>query len=300
MIFNIYSRLDFSSPEALRIREMDVSPDESNELFVKIKLQSTLGIKLLKFISKFRNGYFYPEKCDVYEPIGEIFEYKEIEKYSSWLAHPSGRILLKKIKVPKYLADIENRRHIMAWEEDEKNKWARIKALPDPLFIAKVRFEANKIKTKIPEKLNAIIDLFRGIYELLDADFGCICQKREYDKKHFLITEDRGFEVTQYIGKDPEQGIPGIYWITVFGRDYVNWLGRKKLESLKSFHKESLKNGTLLIQAAEDINYFDSEEGQKIADNIIDTLGRNKFFDIRNPDRKCVLPEFVKDKIRKS
>jgi hypothetical protein len=45
------------------------------------------------------------------------------------------------------------------------------------------------------------------------ADYGFVATDHDYRAKHFLSVQEGVSEVQQYIGDNPEHGIPGLYWM---------------------------------------------------------------------------------------
>ncbi|MBU0985148.1 MAG: hypothetical protein KKA42_14835, partial [candidate division Zixibacteria bacterium] len=67
--------------------------------------------RLLKFVAEYDSGFYCPEKCDVYEPVREVFNPADLSDPVRWLSQASGRVLIKKTKPFRYEGYVENHRH---------------------------------------------------------------------------------------------------------------------------------------------------------------------------------------------
>ena len=72
--------------------------------------------------------------------------------------------------------------------------------------------------------------------------------------------------------------LPGVYWMTYFGRPSIARIGEEPLKSVPVGRLERLGEGYLLV-AYEDPGIIGSNESRAIEHRIIEHLGSAKFFD---------------------
>jgi hypothetical protein len=134
------------------------------------------------------------------------------------------------------------------------------------------------------------------------SDFAFIHKPTKYDIEiglasssiSYLSTAKRSislFVTTQLLRKY----IPDIYWVTVFGKPYVDLFSRERLLSAPAYQVRELENGSVLIQLTE----FPGESGE--GPNSYETrkalvkahLNSDAFFDLsKGVDHKYFVPEF--------
>lgn len=104
----------------------------------------------------------------------------------------------------------------------------------------------------------------------------------------------RGKPLFMITSHDLKRGIPDIYWVTLFGRRYVDMFGRERLRAAPAAKAELLPGGSALLQAS--LRSGDVvEPGSSFAavrERIIEHLGRDAFYDPRRPDARTVTPAF--------
>lgn len=284
----IFSRLDLSSKEALQIRDMKLAPEQESHLSQETTFYSEASDRLLTFMAKYDTGFFCPEKCDVYEPIREIFDPNDLSEPIQWLSQPSGCVNLKKTRPFSYTGFIENHRFSNHWIDNNKIPEPR---RPDPVFLTEwcLWIHTKILKLKGMEYL---IEFFKELFTVSQGEYGFLAMEDEYKKKNFLITKEKTGTLERFVGDNLERSLPGIYWANIFGNNYVNWFGRSKFKSLPCHHEEELSDGGYLILSAQDPSLYNEVETQISEKVITDYLGRGAFFDIENPDRICNVPVF--------
>lgn len=71
--------------------------------------------RLLRFMATYDDGFYCPEKCDVYEPIREPFDPDDLSVPIRWLSQTSGRVMMKRTKPFRYEGFVENMRFSNYW-----------------------------------------------------------------------------------------------------------------------------------------------------------------------------------------
>ena len=289
---NIWSRLDLTSPEMLVLRDTRPGPKEYARQMELIGAYSPAPERLLRFLSDFDGGFYRPEKCDVYQPIRETFNPDHLVGPIRWVSHPAGRVMVKKIRPFRFEGFVENMRHDLSWNVGDPEPR---KSFPDPLFKTEwclwLRASALKLKP-----LDDLLSFLRELYLVSEGDFGFLAMEGEYEEKNYLISPfgDTGWISHKYVGDTPEFCIPGVYFATIFGKVYTDWFGREKCETVPCHKKEWMRDGSLFVQTAPNLDYYSSPDDRGKAEAIIDHFGREAFFDINNPNRVCAVPDEIK------
>jgi len=112
------------------------------------------------------------------------------------------------------------------------------------------------------------------------------------------LTRTDGGLARGVIAKKPPEAITDIVWLNVFGKPYVDLIGRDKLLSCPCYKVEELSNGAIVIQVSETPYDFGTQEYSEMCDKIKRQIGLQYFFDWDNPDKECPMPkldiEYVK------
>ena len=78
------------------------------------------------------------------------------------------------------------------------------------------------------------------------SEFGFLATSSDLDAKNYLITDQGLTRSMTYEGLDQEHGIPGLYWITIFGPLLVSWLRAEALGPGAGFVQQLDRGGVLL------------------------------------------------------
>ena len=89
--------------------------------------------------------------------------------------------------------------------------------------------------------------------------------------------------VSSYQGLTLDSGVPGLYWINLFGEGLAKWLGIHGFPKELAASKE-LAGGGISLEFCESPGECDIEVIQRQR-TAIEWLGSEKFFDIRFPSR---------------
>lgn len=288
---DMYTRLDMTSKEDLLLRDTITDVKELCSISQRTTFWSEPAERLIRFVTDYDGGRLCPDRCGAYEPIRLKFDRNNITEPIRWVSQVGSAVLLKKNRPLPYLAQFENKRHMLLWEGEGKKR-TLLARRPDPLFLTKVDFwiDMKVLKVVSPEYLR---QFFVDLFLVSEGDFGFMTLEKDQKNKNYLITQERLGQCMRYVGRDLEKCLPGVYWINIFGRHYVDWFGRERFASVPCFRREELKDGSVLVQSAEDMHYFETEEAVS-AEKIIDHLGRDAFFDMTQPERQCRVPDFSK------
>ena len=293
----IFSRLDLTSEKNLKLRDMNLSPKEYSRRWKETEFESEGSKRLLRFIADYDNGFFCPEKCDVYEPVREIFDPDNLRDPVRWLSQTSGMVMFKKSKLFRYEGFVENRRFPNFWVAGNEKPEPRS---ADPIFLTEwclwLRVKLLKLKS-----IEYVRRFFIELALVSEADFGFMTMQEDHEKKNYLITKEDGQIVSQrFVGDNLEVCLPGVYWGNIFGKLYVDWFGEKKFLTLPCYLKEKLPGGSYYVQSSDDLYYFDKPKAINHDKAIRKHLNARAFFDIRYPKRRCDVPDYVRKHRRRA
>lgn len=152
-------------------------------------------------------------------------------------------------------------------------------------------FDSSDIQTQVRK-------FFDEMCQLLLPDFARI---QFYSHKENAEVQGRVGDYTAISPNDLNAGIPDLYAVTLFGRPYIEVLGRENLLASPCYRCEEISNDLILLQLGEHL--FD-ERGSKeslkdVRQAVKSHLDKNAFFDPDLPsDHKYNVPEFDLSEIR--
>lgn len=171
----IFSKTNFTDERINKLRESKPSFEFYSDSIQQLSISNKNSKKILDFFINYDTGFFIPEKCDAYEPIGEKFNPNDLSGPLKWLSQPGSALYLKKIKKFKYEGVIENNCLALVWDEDgqplSKNKESYSKR--DPYYLSEIKLfiEYKLIKLK---SVDYLIDFFEKLYSVLVGEYGYI------------------------------------------------------------------------------------------------------------------------------
>jgi hypothetical protein len=288
----IFSRLDLTSKESLQIRELRLPLKEHKKRIRATRFESEPAQKLLKFMAEYDQGFYNPEDPKLFNSSEKSSNKSYPEPPLRRLSQVGSLVEFKKTKPFRYFGWVKNRRFSEIWEEDEITPY--MPNAKDPLFTTEwvFWFRPKWLKSK---SVNEVIRFFEDLFLVSEGDFGFLTMNEDHKNKNFLFRDLGGGKTSEeFVGHNLEVCLPGIYWANVFGKLYVDWFGEEKFKTLPCFYKEQLKDGSYFVQVAEDLNYYKTPEGERAVQEVLDHLGRDAFFDIRDPFRRCAVPDYVR------
>lgn len=113
--------------------------------------------------------------------------------------------------------------------------------------------------------------------------FGMGCDEAEFNAKHsFLRQLPGGRRISGYVGvsaADFSRFLPGIYWLTIFGKELVTNIGHETLSKLTSTIAIPIQPSQMALILKADTQPEDMSERLTLTRSIAETLGTNHFFD---------------------
>jgi hypothetical protein len=260
-------------------------------LYSSRRLDEKFARSQLDALIHFAGGIFLPERCDVYEPLREKFDPMQLEDPVRWLTTPGGDFKFRRTRPVGIFGFLENNLFGPAWVRDtKKGPRQELKpTVPEPIFCTRWVVWINT--TAALKRGSGFLEEFLvTLFRSSECDYGFLTPQPDYDRKNYLISEDSLGTSMKYIGDDPEKGIPGLYWMNLFGPLYVNWFGKERFDELPCTTKEFLQGGLAFIQFGKSPDAWPSAEVAAHQRKAIEILGERAFFDISRPDRALVTP----------
>ena len=141
--------------------------------------------------------------------------------------------------------------------------------------------------------INIAFEYKPDLFPLLRQFFMEICTAFEAEFAYMhLMPGNQDLTITTH---QLRQGIPGLYWLTLFGKPYVNLFGRERILSSPDAIIEEPARDLFSIQLSEDIRAVatNSDELLQNAQRIKQHLNSNAFFDNElGPDYAYNVPDF--------
>jgi len=254
------------------------------KLFSRKPLDHDAAPKALAFLFEYGEGVLRPHECGVYEPF-EPFQPAGLEQYVGWLANPGGEFCFRRPSEP---FPLQGRISNLLLSE--------VATVPPPTLCTRwsMRMGSSVIASNGPEFIKQLLcDACRTAR----ADYGFVATDHDYRSKNFLSVKEGVSEVQQYVGDNPEHGIPGLYWMNFFGPVYVDYFGKQKLAALGE-HTETLflQGGAVCLRFG---RLPDESHGTATLDHqraVIRILGEAAFFDRHCPERELAIPASLKSR----
>jgi hypothetical protein len=217
-----------------------------------------------------------PDRAGTHEPLKQF----SLADLAGLLAEWEYHVLFKKVAKPKLHSSLfmqhgPHRKH-SSWTisiDDHKNLY--LVCMLNLLEQASPEFSADFAFLQKPTKFDIEIGLASRSISYLTAA-----------KKSVSL-----FVTTHLLKKY----IPDIYWVTIFGKPYVDFFSRERLLSAPAYRVQELKDGSILIRLTE---FPDGSPEEVSAYQVQKTLVKNHlnsdaFFDLtKGADHKYSVPDF--------
>jgi hypothetical protein len=259
------------------------------ELYSQRELNPDTATRQIRVLSDFENGLLRPAKCDTGEPIREPFNPSDLREPVRWLSQPSAHFKFKQSKPFQIEGFIHNRKYGQMWTREKKGgpRIPIIPKFPEPRFVAHwvVWFGYKIVERK---GIDILKQFLIEAFSVSGSEYGYLTLEDDQKAKNYLVAKKDGITTSQFVGTDPEFGIPGLYCINIFGPIYSEWLGLASKAVPAAI--EVVQGNSTLIQyciSPEDCRSTEVADRQK---SSIEILGEERFFDIAHPDRKLTRP----------
>lgn len=225
-----------------------------------------------------KHKLFTPERFDEYEPLRKFIEEEgEIGFTKAWMNQSGtafGEVMWRRRFSPKGGGSV----YI------EFGPYAKDNAI------------SQSIHEAICKKENAIsrlLDFATELFTELKMTYGIIHHEKDWEEKNMLIKVPQPDDslITKAVGVDWEKYLPGVYWCNFFGKEYVEWFGRKKVLSTPCLDLKELEYGGVRILTYENPLVYQTKEALEAERKIIKHLGEDAFFDIFDMDRPTIAPK---------
>lgn len=140
------------------------------------------------------------------------------------------------------------------------------------------------IKNNTLPVLFNLIKIINSPYSIASCkDFYRLYQRREIQKEKYIE------EIPTV--KDYSFGLKNAYWRMWFGKEYVDFFGKDRLDQAPAFYKE-YKDGIYSIQLYESPYDWNTPKGVKITKEFKEYVGKDTFYDPNDPETKLKAPDF--------
>jgi hypothetical protein len=229
------------------------------KLFIKHKFDEQTAREFLIFFHQLAAA-FKLNRFDVKEPVRRPIDWDDLREPAQLLAGSpecdAGAILLKGARY-RFLA-------VIAWNQDGVVPWD---------FYLSCKFFRTK------DSVEKFIQFVVAISKRFPVIYGWAAPQDDWKAKHWLI---EGTSESK-LGTTLEEGLPGMYWITIFGPQLVEHFGRARLEGLPVSRIIDLGAAGLLVQVREMPSEPELAERLREDRKIAEALGGEYFFDITRP-----------------
>jgi len=259
------------------------------ELFSRKELDPDSSARQIKTLSEFDRGLLRPTRCDTSEPPRERFDPNDMSEPVRWLSQPGAYFQFKQSKPFRIEGFIHNRKRGELWTREREGGplVAVLPKFPEPLFTTHwvLWFGWSLVESKGVDVLKRFV---KEAFVASRSDYGYLALEEEQKSKNLLVTEDQRKTTTKFVGNDPEYGLPGLYWINVFGPVYTAWFGTALARVPAAI--ETVQGDSILVQFGDSPEDWRSEGVVESQRRTTEVLGRDRFFSLADPDRPRQTP----------
>jgi hypothetical protein len=131
----------------------------------------------------------------------------------------------------------------------------------------------------IPEQIQIFIAISKGLYEIIQPEYGFIHKTSDRIKRATFHHPKFGNTVLPI---NLQKGIPGIYWANFFSTQLIELIGKERLLSASWYKQEILPDGGLFaITGSSPIEDYPSLDIQR---KLEQELGNRHFYNVNNND----------------
>jgi len=251
------------------------------EIYGESLIDESRAEKMILALSQFGDHWFMPERYDVKEPVAEVFDLAAVQAAVKWLAQPGGGFKFLRTKPFRVEGYIRDRRYRPIWTVDEGGKRIPVvRKFPEPHFKTQWVVWMAKEVIKIIG-VEATVDFFKAMFTAAQAEYGFLTTESDHKSKNFVTVMTETGSISKFVGTEPDHGIPGLYWCNIFGKKYVRWMGNQILKAPAD--TMLLDNGAVMVRFSESPEGCETPEALQGQDRTMELIGREKFFDIKNP-----------------
>ncbi len=260
------------------------------QLYSESEVTADSARRQIEALSSFENAVFRPQKCDTSEPLKELFDPSDISEPIRWLTQPGADFKFKSTKPFKTEGFISNRHYPPMWTREKPNgPLVPVKPKhPEPHFLTSWTMW---IDSSALRKLGAdlLTHFVMEMFASSRAEYGFLTSESDHEAKNFLVKQlPSGATSSKFVGTDPECGIPGLYWLNLFGPRYTAWL-RPQIEIVPGVMK-AIGGGGISLRFGSSPDEAEAVDVLTDEKEAIRILGPEKFFDVRQPERKPISP----------
>ena len=222
--------------------------------------------------------HFLPNRWGIYEPLRHHFSLSTLEEaIRTW----ELSYYVKRTAAPKLESSINMQYGLHRMHSTWTIALKKVKDFEQPSFCQLLESAAGTFSAD-----------FGFIHKITDAE---VPRGSANDSISFLDrahTEKHLFLFTLLLNKC----LPDIYWMTVFGRPYVDLFSRERLLSCPAYRVKELDNGSVVVQLTPELKDITVEEAafERVRQEARNHLNNDAFFDLaKGLDYRYRVPEFV-------
>lgn len=258
------------------------------EVFSRRPLTEDFARSQLELLINYKGGIFCPERCDVGEPLHENFDPENLKEPIRWVSQRGGQVTFKRNHSIRLLGYIKNELLAKIWTR-ESRRGPKVEYLPnalDPAFCTTWVVWIDAVVTK-REPYGLLKNFLIEVFKVSKADYGFLTPEDDHKAKNYLVTAvDENTTSSEFVGDNLEKGLPGLYWMNLFGNLYVEWFGKGKFKRIKCHEAQFLDDSGVFLQFGASPEECMSAYVLQRQQEAIELLNPNAFFDITRPERK--------------
>jgi hypothetical protein len=266
-------------------------------VFSRNALDPNVAGTQLGFLFDFADHIFLPDECGPYAPF-KPFDADAFARYVTWFAAPGGEFGFRCSRAPfvaeGYLANL-----------DFPEMFVTVEGSPEPQLLPgrsspsfRVRWSIQVEWRNVPASATSLIEsFFLQSCRITQADFAFVALNSDYKAKHFTAVRNRESRIEQYLGDDPRHGIPGLYWMNIFGPLYADWFGTDRIAAASQFAETTyLPDGSVYLRFGDRAEASETAGIRERQRRAIQALADDAFFDIERPGRVLNVPPALRTK----
>lgn len=174
-VLHLYSKKDFSDPRHVEriLTKENFSEKEYDKFLDSLSyFENTFAERAIRFFSEYKEGLLTPDRCDLAEPIRQVFDVNNIRTYADWLTYSGTGFSFKKLKGLKYMAELENKQFLAAW-------FGKDRVIPHPEVLRtrkhfiqlKMFFDKRSLQVR-RQPIEFWLEMIHDISDVIGADKG--------------------------------------------------------------------------------------------------------------------------------
>lgn len=151
---------------------------------------------------------------------------------------------------------------------------------------------SNNITISLNKVSPSILEFYNKIVLLMDIAIGFVATSDIKLQSEWKTENCDGYtEQTVSLENGYLDGLTNAYWQMWFGQEYVELIGKERLDQAPVYERR-YENGIYFVQLFETPYDWNTPAGLQKTDDFKDAVGRDMFFNPKDPYRKLRVPTF--------